>query len=90
MRHRRGIDHVCNAGAILNEIALLTAISRAAEKVVNAKIIRLPAPRRKTSEKESAVLDEIKALRTEMILLRKLIAKAIPPSPFDYESESRV
>ena len=57
---------------------------------MNAKIIRLPAPRRKTSEKESAVLDEIKALRADMVLLRKLIAKAIPQSPFDYEGESRV
>ena len=57
---------------------------------MNAKIIRLPAPRRKTSDKESEVLAEIKALRTEMILLRKLIAKAIPPSPFDYEDEPRV
>mgnify|MGYP000854635595 FL=1 len=57
---------------------------------MNAKIIRLPAPRRKTSDKESEVLAEIKALRTEMILLRKLIAKAIPPSPFDYEDESSV
>ena len=55
---------------------------------MNAKIIRLPAPRRKTSEKESAVLDEIKALRADMVLLRKLIAKAIPPSPFDYEDVS--
>jgi len=55
---------------------------------VNAKIIRLPAPRRKTSEKESAVLAEIKALRVEMRLLKKLIAKAIPPSPFDYEDVS--
>ena len=53
---------------------------------MNAKIIRLPAPRRKNSEKEMAVLAEIKALRAEMILLRKLIAKAIPPSPFDYEN----
>ena len=88
MRNRRDIDHVCNAWSILNKIALLTAISRAAEKVVNAKIIRLPAPRRKTSEKESAVLAEIKALRAEMVLLRKLIAKAIPPSPFDYEDVS--
>lgn len=57
---------------------------------MNAKIIRLPAPRRKISEKESEVLAEIKALRTEMILLRKLIAKAIPPSLFDYDGESRV
>lgn len=64
------------------------AVGRAAEKVVNAKIIRLPAPRRKTSEKESEVLSEIKALRAEMILLRKLIAKTIPPSPFDYEGIS--
>ena len=55
---------------------------------MNAKIIRLPAPRRKTSDKEMAVLDEIKALRAEMRLLRKLIAKAIPPSPFDYEEIS--
>ena len=57
---------------------------------MNAKIIRLPAPRRKNSDKESEVLTEIKALRAEMILLRKLIAKAIQPSPFDYEGESRV
>ena len=57
---------------------------------MNAKIIRLPAPRRKTSEKESEVLAEIKSIRAEMILLRKLIAKAIQPSPFDYEGESRV
>lgn len=57
---------------------------------MNAKIIRLPAPRRKTSDKEMAVLDEIKALRAEMRLLKKLIAKAIQPSPFDYEDESRV
>lgn len=55
---------------------------------MNAKIIRLPAPRRKTSDKEMAVLDEIKALRAEIILLRKLIAKAIQPSPFDYEDVS--
>ena len=55
---------------------------------MNAKIIRLPAPRRKTSDKEMAVLDEIKALRAEMMLLRKLIAKAIQPSPFDYEDVS--
>ncbi len=55
---------------------------------MNAKIIRLPAPRRKISEKESEVLAEIKALRAEMILIRKLIAKAIPPSPFDYEEAS--
>lgn len=55
---------------------------------MNAKIIRLPAPRRKTSDKEMAVLDEIKALRAEMRLLRKLIAKAIQPSPFDYEDVS--
>jgi hypothetical protein len=52
---------------------------------MNAKIIRLPAPRRKNSDKESEVLAEIKALRAEMILLKKLIAKAIQPSPFDYE-----
>ena len=57
---------------------------------MNAKIIRLPAPRRKNSDKESEVLTEIKALRAEVILLRKLIAKAIQPSPFDYEGESRV
>ena len=57
---------------------------------MNAKIIRLPAPRRKNSEKESEVLSEIKALRAEMILLRKLIAKAIQQSPFDYEGESSV
>ncbi len=55
---------------------------------MNAKIIRLPAPRRKTSDKESEVLTEIKALRAEMRLLKKLIAKAIPPSPFDYEEAS--
>ena len=55
---------------------------------MNAKIIRLPAPRRKTSEKESEVLAEIKALRAEMILLRKLIAKTIQPSQFDYEDVS--
>ena len=55
---------------------------------MNAKIIRLPAPRRKTSDKEMAVLDEIKALRAEMMLLRKLIAKAIQPSLFDYEDVS--
>ncbi len=55
---------------------------------MNAKIIRLPAPRRKTSDKEMAVLDEIKALRAEMMLLRKLIAKAIQQSPFDYEEAS--
>ncbi len=55
---------------------------------MNAKIIRLPAPRRKNSDKESEVLTEIKALRAEMILLRKLIAKAIQPSPFDYEEAS--
>ena len=55
---------------------------------MNAKIIRLPAPRRKNSEKESEVLSEIKALRAEMTLLRKLIAKSIPPSPFDYEDVS--
>ena len=35
--------------------------------------------------KESEVLAEIKSIRAEMILLRKLIAKAIQPSPFDYE-----
>ena len=64
------------------------AFSRATGTTMNAKIIRLPAPRRKTSEKESAVLAEIKALRAEMVLLRKLIAKAIPPSPFDYEDVS--
>jgi len=57
---------------------------------MNAKIIRLPAPRRKNSEKESEVLAEIKALRADMVLLIKLIAKAIPQSPFDYEGESRV
>ena len=64
------------------------AFSRATGTTMNAKIIRLPAPRRKTSDKEMAVLDEIKALRAEMRLLRKLIAKAIPPSPFDYEEIS--
>ena len=55
---------------------------------MNAKIIRLPAPRRKTSDKESEVLAEIKAIRAEMILLRKLIAKTIQPSQFDYEDVS--
>lgn len=55
---------------------------------MNAKIIRLPAPRRKTSDKESEVIAEIKALRAEMRLLKKLIAKAIQPSPFDYEDVS--
>lgn len=57
---------------------------------MNAKIIRLPAPRRKPSSSEMEVLEQLRELRTEMILLRKLIAKAIPPSPFDYEGESRV
>ena len=55
---------------------------------MNAKIIRLPAPRRKNSDKESEVLAEIKAIRAEMRLLRKLIAKAIQPSEFDYEEIS--
>lgn len=74
----------------LNKIALLNAISRATGTTMNAKIIRLPAPRRKISEKESEVLAEIKALRAKMRLLKKLIAKAIQPSPFDYEDEPRV
>ena len=53
---------------------------------MNAKIIRLPAPRRKSSEME--VLEQLRELRTEMRLLKELIAKAIQLSPFDYEDVS--
>jgi len=50
---------------------------------MNAKIIRLPAPLRKNSEME--VLEQLRELRYEMRLIRELIAKTIPQSPFDYE-----
>ena len=85
MRDQRTINHVCDAWSIINKIAILMAVSMATGITMNAKIIRLPAPRRKAIEKESEVIAEIKALRAEMILLRKLIAKAIQPSPFNYE-----